>query len=130
MLYSLECITAQTCPAPNQEGINIMKLSVLHTYDLGTCDAVDDVTSWLTTYMDTCEFVTQADAVTYMQCSAICRNVSSNCRAMFMSRDGGCEVCLATASGAGGNGNDYDVSKIMIRAEYLRDFINRKYLLF
>ena len=128
-LYSFECITAQTCPAPNQEGINLMKLVKLVTYDLGTCDVVDDITSWLTSYMDSCEFVTQADAVSYSQCSGVCKTVN-NCRAMFMSRDGGCEVCLATASGAGGNGNDYDVSKIMIRAEYLRDFINRKYLLF
>ena len=124
MLYSFECITAQTCPAPNQEGINLMKLVKLVTYDLGTCDVVDDITSWLTSYMDSCEFVTQADAVTFSQCSGICRNVSSNCRAFFMSRDGGCEVCLATTSGTGGNGNEYNVNKIMVRAEYLRDFIN------
>ena len=123
VLCSLKCVSGQSCPAPNQEAITLMKLVELVTYDLGTCDAVDDIMPRLTSYLETCVFVTQADAVSYVQCSGICKSVN-NCSAFFMSADGGCEVCLTTATGTGGNGNDYDVNKLMIRAEYLRDFIN------
>ena len=127
-LSSLKCVSGQSCPAPNQEAINLMKLVKLVTHDLGTCDAVDDIMPRLTSYLETCAFVTQADAVSYVQCSGICKSVN-NCSAFFMSRTGGCEVCLTTTSGTGGNGNDYDVNKLMIRAEYLRDFINCESLL-
>ena len=125
VLCSLKCVSGQSCPAPNQEAIALMKLVELVTYDLGTCDAVGDIMPRLTSYLETCTFVTQADAVSYVQCSGICKSVN-NCSAFFMSRTGGCEVCLTTESGTGGNGNDYDVNKLMIRAEYLRDFINRE----
>ena len=128
VLCSLKCVSGQSCPSQNQEAINLMKLIKLVTHDLGTCDAVGDLMPRLTSYLDTCTFVTQADAVTYNQCSGMCKSVD-NCRALFMSRDGGCEVCLTTESGTGGNGNDYDVNKLMIRAEYLRDFINCESLL-
>ena len=123
-LYCFENMTIQAvCPPGGEIRSLISVLHKLPTFDLGTCDVIADYAPYLTSHLDTCTFTPQPDKPMFGQCQAACsRNL--DCLAMYLATDTGCELCLATASGAGGNGSDYDVNKILIMAEPFRDFIN------
>ena len=123
VLYCFENKAVQAvCPASGRRTL----ISVLHAlpiFNLGTCDVIDDYTPYLTSHLDTCTFTPQPGKTMFGQCQAAC-NRNRDCLAMYLTTGSGCELCLATASGAGGNGNIYDVSTLLLMAEPFRDFIN------
>ena len=115
--------TNATCPIDGRR--TLMHRDKLDMVDIGTYDVIADYTPHIVAFLDTCTFTPLPDKPMFGQCQAAC-NRNRDCLAMYLTTATGCELCLATASGAGGNGNDYDVRKMLIMAEALRDFINGK----
>ena len=123
MLIVCTVYTNATCSSDGRR--SLMRRHILDTVDIGTHDVIADYTPHIVAFLDTCTFTSLPDKPMFGQCQAAC-NRNRDCLAMYLATDSGCELCLATASGAGGNGNDYDVRTILIMAEALRDFINGK----
>ena len=114
------CASA-TCPVDGRR--TLMHRDKLDMVDIGTYDVIADYTPHIVAFLDTCTFTPLPDKQMFGQCQAAC-NRNRDCLAMYLTTATGCELCMKTASGAGGNGNGYDVRKILIMAEALRDFIN------
>ena len=123
MLIFCTVYTNATCSSDGRR--SLMRRHILDTVDIGTHDVIADYTPHIVAFLDTCTFTPQPAESLFIQCQVACDR-NADCLAMYLTANTGCELCLATASGAGGNGNDYDVSKILIMAEALRDFINGK----
>ena len=111
---------AQTCRTENDKAF--MKGSRITAQDLQTCSRVDYVMTSLASFLETCQFASSADAPTFAHCSSRCK-LQDDCFALTYSTTNGCELCMNTA-GATGNGNTYDVSKIMVNLLALRNHIN------
>ena len=116
--------TSATCPVDGRR--TLMQRRKLDLVDIGTNDVISDYTPHVVAFLDTCTFTPLPDKPMFGQCQAAC-NRNRDCLAMYLRASSGCKLCLATASGVGGNGNDYDVNEILIMAEALRNFINGRY---
>ena len=127
MLIFCTVYTHATCPIGGRR--TLMRREKLDMVDIGTHDVISDYTPHIVAFLETCTFTPQPAEPLFIQCQVACDR-NADCLAMYLATDSGCELCLTTASGAGGNGNDYDVSKIMIMAEAFRDFINGMYVHF
>ena len=106
----------------------MLKEAALADHDLQTCDVITDYSTYLTSYLDSCNFTPNPTAVWINSCTTSCHE-SPDCQAVTFSAAGGCELCLATSAGAG-NGNTYDVSAIMIFAEHFSAYIDGNRSLF
>ena len=115
----------QVCPDGNEK--IFMKASLITTQDLQTCSNVVDVMTSVTSFLETCQFTSSADAPTFAHCSSRCK-LQNDCFALTYSTTNGCELCMDTA-GAPGNGNTYDVSKVMLNIPALGEHINGRKLL-
>ena len=118
-------ILSQSCQ-DGRGGKTLMKWQELASFN--TSDAIlstnTDLRTNLTSYLSKCLFTPQSDATSFGTCSALCVQ-DADCMAVFVeSNAGSCDLCLATACDVDGNGNDYDVSKIMIAAESFVNFID------
>ena len=107
---------------------SMLKVAALVDHDLQTCDVITDYSTHLTSYLDSCSFMSDPTAVWINSCTTSCHE-SPDCQAVTFSLQGGCEMCLATSAGAG-NGNTYDVSAIMIFAEHFSAYIDGNKSLF
>ena len=116
---------AQTCSDENDKVF--MKGSRITAQDVQTCGSgIVDVIASVTSLLETCQFTSATGARTFAHCTRRCTRQDS-CFALTYSSTNGCEVCIDTAD-VPGNGNTYDVSKIMVNLLSLRKHINGKFL--
>ena len=112
---------AQSC-SEQGNAWTMLKAAALTDHDLQTCDVITDYSTYLTSYLESCTFTSDANAIWMNSCTNNC-HVNPDCQAVTFSTAGGCELCLATSAGAG-NGHTYDVSAIMIFAEHFSAYID------
>ena len=106
----------------------LKKAPLITQDDLQTCSNVTDVMASVTSLLDTCQFTPSSSDLRVGQCITSCTH-SDDCFALTHSTTSGCEFCMDTA-GAPGNGNSYDVTRIMVDVSALTRYIDGKNLLF
>ena len=123
LLFVLMCSKTclQQCSDSNSK--LLIKILTLDHLDVDTCSSVTDLTSHLTSFLDSCAFTPVPSATHFSTCHAQCVT-DDTCVALTFSSTNGCQLCIETVGS--GNGNSYAQTDVMVAVQALSNHINGK----
>ena len=122
-VFCLYTAFGQHCPPSGGSG-KLIQASEVDKYELGTCDDVNDYSTYLTSFLDGCTFEHSDTATGKGSCNYECL-YGVDCHAMTYSTVGGCHICRPSPSpSADQSGNSYPRHEVFVAGWQLTEHIN------